>query len=429
MSYNDTLIIPGGQTPHGEVTVSGAKNSATRLLAASTICDEIVTLSNYPVNLVDSRHKERFLKKNGISIQEKADQLIIDSTNYTSVILDDFFYPIRTTYLLVAGQLKKQGIAYIPYPGGCNIGTRKYDIHIMVWEKFGCTVEEKNDYIEVKAPRKIKGSNIEFPISTVGGTENALLCASIAEGTSNISNAYITPEIEDLINFLKLAGVDISIINQSYITVTGSNYLKGQNYSVMPDRIEALTWIVYAAISEGNILIKNIPFTSMEIPLMYLKSAGLNYYQNSKDILVTPDCLSNGNMHAFEVACGTHPGIISDMQPFYVMLGLKSLGTSRIHDYRYPERISYIRELQKFVSKDISCQPGKISINGPVEFKAANASYTDLRGTMASVLAALCAKEGISKIEGVSMALRGYNNLREKLASLNIKTEYSALDE
>ncbi|EJD6083077.1 UDP-N-acetylglucosamine 1-carboxyvinyltransferase [Providencia alcalifaciens] len=424
MSYNDSLIIPGGQIPTGEVSVSGAKNSATRLLSAATICDEEVTLTNYPINLVDSKHKVRFLKSNGLIVEESTESIIINSKNYSSSILNDFYYPIRTTYLLVAGQLKKSGIAYIPYPGGCNIGKRKYDIHIMVWESFGCAVEEKENYIQITSPKKLKGTNISFPISTVGGTENALLCASIAEGKTRISNAYITPEIEDLISFLKIAGVNIVVINQSYIEIIGSDYLKGQTYSVMPDRIEALTWIVYAAISRGKILIKNIPFDSMKIPLMYLKSAGLNYYENSNDILITPACLSNGNMHAFEIACGTHPGIISDMQPFYVMLGLKSLGTTRIHDYRYPERISYINELQRFVSKEILSEPGKITVTGPVEFKSAEAKCTDLRGTMASVLAALCAPEGISKVEGVSMALRGYNNLIEKLASLNIQTEY-----
>tara|TARA_B110000211_G_scaffold141790_1_gene161939 strand:- start:6312 stop:7595 length:1284 start_codon:yes stop_codon:yes gene_type:complete len=424
--YNDIIEIRGGQIPKGAVTVSGAKNSATRLLAAASICDEVVTFTGYPTNLVDSKHKERFLNKNGITTLSNEDTLTVDPTQHTPIKLDDYFYPIRTTYLLVAGQLKKSGKAHIPYPGGCNIGARKYDVHISIWEKFGCTVEETEECIIITAPVSMVGCDYEFPISTVGGTENAILMAAISEGTSNFTNAYITPEIQDLIDFLKISGVSISVVGQSSIQVTGVKYLKGHTYHVLPDRIEALTWLVYGAISKGEILIKNIPFDSMKIPLMYLKNAGVDFFENSHSIFINSTCLRDGNAHSFEVACGTHPGIISDMQPFYVMLGLMSIGKSRIHDYRYPERVTYVKELQKFVDLELEAIKGKITTNGPVKFKAANAIATDLRGTMAAVLAALCAPSGLSTITGVSMALRGYNNLEEKLSALGVQVNYKS---
>ena len=422
--YNDIIEIEGGQVPNGTVTVSGAKNSATRLLAAASICDEVVTLTGYPTNLVDSKHKERFLNKNGVKTYSENDTLTIDPTKHTPIELDDYFYPIRTTYLLVAGQLKKGLKANIPYPGGCNIGARKYDVHIAIWEAFGCDVEETDECLVITAPNSIEASDYEFPISTVGGTENALLVAAIAKGTSTFTNAYITPEIEDLISFLRASGVSIEVTGQSSIKVTGSDYLKGHTFHVLPDRIEALTWLIYGAISGGEILIKNIPFESMQIPLMYLKNAGVDFFQNSDSIFINKACMVDGNAHSFEVACGTHPGIISDMQPFYVMLGLKSVGKSRIHDYRYPERITYIEELQKFVDLELEAIQGKITTNGPVKFSAANASATDLRGTMAAVLAALCAPSGLSVIKGVSMALRGYNDLEHKLSLLGVKVKY-----
>lgn len=427
--YSDVLKINGGQVPKGTVTVSGAKNSATRLLAAASICDDSVTLTGYPTNLVDSKHKERFLNANGVVTTTELDELVIDPSNYRPKELDDYFYPIRTTYLLVAGQLKRTGKAYIPYPGGCNIGARGYDVHVGLWEAFGCIVEELEDCICVTAPTKIKGSQFEFPISTVGGTENALLMASIAEGESTFSNAYITPEIEDLIEFLKRSGVEIDVIGQSYIKVTGSSYLKGHTYHVLPDRIEAITWITYGLLSGGEILIKNVPFKAMEIPLMYLRNAGVDFFANSDSIFISSGCLVDGNAHSFEVACGTHPGIISDMQPFYVMLGLISIGKSRIHDYRYPKRISYVKELQKFVDLELQVEEGKITTNGPVKFNAANAQASDLRGTMAAVLAALCAPAGTSVITGVSMALRGYNNLVEKLSVLGVTVEYEEAED
>lgn len=423
--YNDVLEIKGGQKPKGQVIVSGAKNSATRLLAAATLCDEKVSLTGYPTELVDSKHKERFLNANGVKTYTDGDTITICAQEYEPHHLDDYFYPIRTTYLLVPGQLKKGNIAYIPYPGGCNIGARKYDVHVSIWEAFGCTVIEKEDCIVVEAPSVLNGTNYEFPISTVGGTENALMMASISTGTSILSNAYITPEIEDLINFLKASGVEIDVIGQSHIKITGKNYLSGQSYHVLPDRIEALTWLVYGAISGGEILIKNVPFESMKIPLMYLRNAGVDFFKNSDSIFIGPSCLKDGHSHSFEVACGTHPGIISDMQPFYVMLGLNSIGKSRIHDYRYPERISYVDELKKFVNLDIEAINGKITTIGPVTFKASDAKATDLRGTMAAVLAALCAPEGTSRITGVSMALRGYNNLESKLLSLGVIVKHT----
>ncbi|MFM4757720.1 UDP-N-acetylglucosamine 1-carboxyvinyltransferase [Aeromonas caviae] len=422
--YNDVIEIEGGQTPKGEVTVSGAKNSATRLLAAATLCDEEVVLTGYPTNLVDSKHKERFLNNNGVLTKSENDTLVIDSKDYTPKHLDDYFYPIRTTYLLVAGQLKRNDVAYIPYPGGCNIGARKYDVHIAIWEEFGCKVEEKENHIEIHRPEKLLATQYEFPISTVGGTENALLMASIAEGVSTFANAYITPEIEDLIAFLRRSGVEIEVIGQSFVKVTGCKFLKGHHYHVLPDRIEALTWLIYGAISGGSILIKNIPFDSMEIPLMYLRNAGVDFFQNSESIYINTSCMKDGHAHSFEVACGTHPGIISDMQPFYVMLGLMSIGKSRIHDYRYPKRVSYVEELQKFVNLQLEFEEGKITTNGPVTFNSADAVATDLRGTMAAVLAALCAPSGLSRITGVSMALRGYNNLEAKLEQLGVKVDY-----
>lgn len=421
--YDDVIVIRGGQIPKGTVKVSGAKNSATRLLAAASICDEEVALNGYPTNLVDSKHKERFLNANNVNTRVEGETLRIDPSRYTPIPLDDYYYPIRTTYLLVAGQLKRNKTAYIPYPGGCNIGDRKYDLHIMVWEAFGCTVNCEEQCITVTRPNKLRAAKIEFPISTVGGTENALLCACIAEGTSEIYNAYITPEIEDLMAFLRIAGADIQVTGKSFIRVTGNSYLRGQSYDVMPDRIEALTWIIYAVLSGGEILIQNVPFQAMQIPLQHLKDAGLDYYANSKDIFIGRSCLSDGHVHSFEVSCGTHPGIISDMQPFYVLLGLMSVGTSRIHDYRYPDRIVYVDELQKYVDRTIKAEKGVITTQGPVKFSAASAKATDLRGTMAAVIAALCCPGGVSKITGVSMALRGYNNLVEKLGLLGVEVE------
>jgi UDP-N-acetylglucosamine 1-carboxyvinyltransferase len=385
------------------------------------ISDEIVHLANFPTRLVDVRYKAEFIESIGGVVKFDSDEqsCSINAEQLKSELATSYSIPIRTTYLLAAGLLKRFGIARIPYPGGCNIGNRAYDLHIMLWEKMGCDVEEKRDYIEIKS-RKLHTFDISFPISTIGGTENALICASMLPGRSTIRNAYISPEVADLIQFLQAIGADIRVTGNSFVEIVGKATLRGTTFTVVPDRIEALTWIIFAAIAGGDVLVENVPFDHMQIPLIHLKEAGVDVFRNTKDAYINPNCFINKTIQPFELACGTHPGVISDMQPFFVLLALKANGISRVYDYRYPERTAYLNELSKFCPDALSWEPGKITIRGPVEFKGADVTSTDLRGSMALLLAALLAG-GQSTIQKVHMALRGYNNLIEKLAQLGIK--------
>jgi UDP-N-acetylglucosamine 1-carboxyvinyltransferase len=426
MKSNITAKITGGQIPKGKVKISGAKNSATRLLAAALIADEKVVLENFPTELVDANYKFDFIRKSGgeVEIDREREIVHIDATNLKDVILENYNYPIRTTYLLVPGLIKRNGVAKIPYPGGCKIGNRGYDLHIMVWEKLGARVEEREDYIEVTAPDGFIPGEIDFPITTIGGTESALICASIAPGTTTIKNAYISPEVQNLIEFLRSTGSKIQVVGNSFIEVTGKGFLQGSIFQVMPDRIEALTWIIYGILSGGDITIEDVPFEAMEIPLIHLYEAGIDFYKNSKNVHITPDCLQNGIIQPFELATGTHPGIISDMQPFYVLLGLHADGISRIFDYRYPERLKYCQELTKLYPNQLKWEKGSITTYGKhrITPKAAHVTSTDLRGSMALVMAALLA-EGETVVENVEMALRGYNKLEHKLNQLGVKID------
>ncbi|WP_312682859.1 UDP-N-acetylglucosamine 1-carboxyvinyltransferase [Stenotrophomonas chelatiphaga] len=424
-------IIDGGVTPKGRVRVSGAKNSATRLLSAALLSDDVVELSNFPTRLVDVSHKVKFCERLGadITVNHENEHVIVRAAALQSKKLtrEEFDIPIRTTYLLAAGQVIRSGVARVPYPGGCPIGGgsgggRGYDLHVMVWEALGGKVIERDDHIEVAAPDGFVGGSINFPISTVGGTENALLCASVAHGRTQIFNAYITPEVEDLIALLRRMGADIAVFGTSHIVVEGrGGKLAGARMPVMTDRIEALTWVVYAILAKGEITIDHVPFSSMQVPLVHIEQAGVDLLKSSRSIHVTPDCLTSGIVQPFELACGAHPGIISDMQAFYVMLGLAASGTSRIFDYRYPERIAFVHELAKLVEGDhLQAERGKITVHGPATFKSGVADSTDLRGSMAAVIAALCAP-GQSKILNVQMALRGYNDLHGKLSKLGAR--------
>jgi len=415
--------IIGKQIPKGKVKVSGAKNSATRLLAASMISDGVVQLNNFPVELVDANHKLNFLRKQGakVHVDHKKEVISIDHSSLKNTLLEDYNYPIRTTYLLVPGLIKKSGVAYIPYPGGCKIGNRGYDLHIMVWEQMGAEVIEHSEYIEVSTSQGLKGTVIDFPITTIGGTESALICGAIAQGKTVIKNAYISPEVNDLISFLRLMGVSIKTVGKSYIEIEGRSQHLGVNYQVLPDRIEALTWLVFGAISGGEIIVEDVPFDVMQIPLKHIKEAGVDFYRNAKNIIISPDCLQTGAIQPFELATGTHPGVISDMQPFYVLLGLYAAGKSRIYDYRYPERIKYCDELAKLYRGAIQSSKGEIITSGvahPQETELELES-TDLRGSMAVLMAAILT-DGTTIINNVEMALRGYNKLSDKLEQLGI---------
>ena len=419
MKENLTAYIQGGTAPRGHVRVSGAKNAATRLLAAATIADAPVTLNNFPTELVDARYKVDFIEKCGgtVTVDEPSQTITIDPTGYEHAELADYDYPIRTTYLLAAGQLKRSGVARIPYPGGCKIGNRGYDLHLMVWQRLGATVTEAADYIEISAPDGLTAGEIDFPTSTIGGTENALITASIINGETTIKNAYISPEVNSLIEFLRTLGAAIEVVGNSFIKVTGTTRLRGSIFRVIPDRIEALTWIVYGIISGGIITVEDVPFDSMQIPLIHLQHMGIDLYRNRNNVVVSPECLVNGQIQPFELACGTHPGIISDMQPFFTLLGLHANGTSRIFDYRYPERLRYCAELNKFYGDALSFKPGAITVQGGHQSVAAEADSTDLRGSMAAVMAGLLAK-GTTTIHNVEMAMRGYNNMEKKLTEL-----------
>lgn len=423
-------VIEGGREPRGIVKVSGAKNSATRLLAAALLSDEQVELSSFPTSLVDVGHKVEFTRRLGgmVDFDMVSETIRVSGAEVTGTLLEPGSYdvPIRTTYLMAASQLMRSGLARVPYPGGCQIGRsstggRGYDLHIMVWEELGCTVEELDDHLLVQASAGMRGAEIRFPIMTVGGTENALICASVASGTTTISNAYITPEVNDLIQLLRQMGAHVAVYGSSRIVVEGrSGPLSGTRMDVMPDRIEALTWIVYAILSNGSITVDNVPFDSMVVPLLHLEHAGIDLMSSSSAVHVTPSCRRSGFVEPFELACGTYPGVISDMQPLFVLLALAADGISRVFDYRYPKRIAYVAELAKLVEGEhLHAVPGSVTIHGPARFIPGEAESTDLRGSVAAMVAALCAP-GTSTIRNAQMALRGYNNLDGKLRQLGI---------
>lgn len=419
-------ILEGPQIANGHVEVSGAKNSATRVLAAALLGSGVVTLRNFPTTLEDVRAKVSFIRRLGIKVD------LLDNENSAYVYpgtcnfgdIDDFAVPIRTTYLLAAVGLLREGRAHVPYPGGCRIGARGYDLHLMVWRLMGCSVVERTDYIEVTG--KLKGAEIDFPLSTVGGTENALLCGVIAEGETIISNAYVTPEINDLILFLGELGAQIKLEGNSLIRIQGQAAPLGSTtFSVMPDRIEALTWMMLAAATGGTVAVLNVPFAALEVPLIHLREAGINVFCSQDAAIISPHSIGADGIQPFELACGTHPGVHTDMQSFFVFLALFAQGRSIVHDFRYPERIGYANELSRMAPGRVEAIPGKIRIHPGNRPVGADVTSPDLRSSMALLMSAICS-DGRSTIHSVELALRGYNKLPEKLSGLGIQCRWES---
>jgi len=419
-------ILSGPQVPQGVVRVSGAKNSATRVLAAALLSSGEVTLRNFPTALKDVKAKTTFIRELGVAVDldDACNTARIQPANVNFGGVRDFAVPIRTTYLLAAAGLLHEGRAYVPYPAGCKIGSRGYDMHVMVWKKLGCFVEERAEYIEITG--RLHGNEIDFPISTVGGTENALICGVVAQGETLVRNAYVTPEISDLIHFLSEMGAIIKLEGTSLIRIQGLNGTLGSTaFSIMPDRIEALTWMILAAASGGSMTILDVPFVEMEVPLLYLRAAGIDYFSSQNAAIVGPNSIGPNGIQPFELACGTHPGVHSDMQSFFVFLALFARGRSVIHDFRYPSRIGYAQELEKMVPGRVDAQTGMIRVKSGHAPVGANLMSTDLRSSMALLMTAICS-EGTSVVDNIDLALRGYNKLPEKLAGLGVKCEWQA---
>jgi UDP-N-acetylglucosamine 1-carboxyvinyltransferase len=396
------------------------------VLAASLLSEGEINIRNFPLALEDVKAKMAFIDKMGAHLieQREASALQVQPGNVSFDNIDDFDLPIRTTYLLAAGTLARGQRALVPYPGGCKIGSRGYDLHVMVWQQMGCTVVEHPEYIEVTG--RLVGAEIDFPISTVGGTENALMCAAVAHGETTIKNAYVTPEVHDLIDFLREMGATVELKGRSLVKVTGhGGLLRSASFNIMPDRIEALTWIVLGAVTRSRLLVRNVPFETMEVPLIHLREAGLDLFRSQNDVIVTPDTIGPDGIQPFELACGTHPGVISDMQSFFSFLGMFANGRSLVYDYRYPERIAYAHELSKFAPSAIEATRGLITTHGPGKLSGASVKSTDLRGSMAVIMAAICA-EGASQVDGVELALRGYNDLPGRLRELGVEAEWTA---
>lgn len=402
---------------NGEVFISGAKNAVLRHLAASILSDEKVYLSNYPSNMLDVLIHEEMLAALGKKISKSEGMICIDGTVETPNLIWDK-RSIRNTLLILGALLAKRGEGRVPLPGGCSLGDRKYDIHVGLMEAMGAKVWQEDNYLCAKVDGRLKACNYVLPIRSTGATENAIIMASLAEGTSRIWNPHIRPEILDLIALINKMGAKISVNGQESIIIEGVSKLNREvNHCALSDNMQALTYLIAGAIAGKELLIHNFPFNDLEIPLLFLRFSGLNYFQNERDVIVRK-C----NLFPVDISTGPYPGINSDMQPLFAVWGALSKGTSTITDLRFVGRYGYAEEFAKMGVKS-SVDSNRLIIYGGNTIRGGETvTALDLRAGAALLLLSLVA-DSPTRINDFWMIERGYDNLVATLTNIGVKVK------
>ncbi|MFN4764650.1 UDP-N-acetylglucosamine 1-carboxyvinyltransferase [Gillisia sp. Q332] len=399
----------------GQVRVSGAKNNALKLLTASVLTEDKVELYNCPNGLLDMQVHIGMLNRMGKTCIEEGSFLQITENNLSPNLTWDE-RSIRNSLLILGCLTTRFGEGRVPLPGGCKLGDRKYDIHIMVLEKLGAKVWEEDDYLCTKTEGRLKGCEIYLPIRSTGATENAIFCATLATGITTVWNPHIRPEIIDLIKMLNKMGAKIKVYGQKCIVIEGVERLNGVKHRAIPDNMEALTWAIGATITGGDVEILDFPFEHLEVPLIFLRESGMKYYKGENSLIVR-----GGTPFPVEISTGPYPGINSDMQPLFAIYGACSRGESNIVDLRFPGRYAYAEEFSK-MGVNYSVEGDLLKIQGGNKLKGTNVTASDLRAGMALLLAGMVA-EGETTIHNKWQIERGYENLIDKLNQLNVNSK------
>lgn len=404
----------------GDVTVSGAKNSVLRLLAASLLTTERVELFNYPDTLLDVQIHQQMLIKLGKKCTVTEKYLLIEDTGQIISELEWEGRSIRNTLLILGALVARSGYGAVPLPGGCNIGNsgdRGYDLHVMLLEKLGARVWEEGGMLRAEANGGLTGADIFLPIRSTGATENAIIASSLAKGKTIIWNPHIRPEILDLIKFINKLGANVEVFGQERIEVTGASNLGAVTHRIIPDNVEALTWLVGAVLTGGEIEIHDFPFGHLEVPLIFLRESGARMFRGAESLVIR-----GGHCYPLEISTGPYPGINSDMQPLLAVYGSKGKGLSKFIDLRFPGRYGYAEELTK-MGMDCKIEGNLLMINGGKSLTGAEVKALDLRAGIALTLAGLIA-EGDTLVNDAWQIARGYDRFAEKCQSLGAKVEW-----
>ncbi len=407
-----SYIIEGGHKLEGTVKISGSKNAALPILAATVLNVGKTTLYNVP-NIQDTQMMFKILETLGGKVEKKNNKIIIDTSKINKFeIPEELMHKMRSSVILAGALLGRYKKAIFSYPGGCDIGSRPIDLHLRSFEKLGINVVQNYGNIICDA-EKIKGEKIDLDFPSVGATENAILASVLAEGTTTITNAAREPEIIDLQNFLNKMGAKIIGAGTNEIRITGVKKLKDISYNIMPDRIETGTFLCLAVATKGNLILENTNAEHITPVITKLQEAECKIEIEKNKIKIN----SNKKIKALDIKTMPYPGFPTDMQSVFSAMLTTAKGTSIIVENIFENRFKYTQELNKMGAK-ITVEGKSAIIRGVRKIYGANVKATDLRGGAALVLAGLSAK-GITKVENIEYILRGYENFDKKLRNIN----------
>lgn len=409
----EKIVINGGRRLTGEVAISGAKNAAVAIVAATILCDEPCIVENVP-EISDIAICLRIFKAMGADIQViNKNTIRFDTRNIRKPSVPyELARTMRASSYFLGTLLGRFHEAFVPLPGGCDLGDRPIDQHLKAFSALGAKDDIVNGCVHVKADELI-GSQIYFDFNTVGGTMNAIFAAVKAQGLTIIENAAKEPHIVDLANFLNAMGADIRGAGTDVIKVRGVEYLKGTTYAVIPDQIEAGTYMVAAAASRGDVLITNVIPKHLESITAKLRAMGISVQEFDDSVRVS---VGDGPFIRTNIKTMPHPGFPTDMQPQFSTLLTLAEGTSTVIDDIFDNRFRYASELRR-MSADIQVKGTVATIQGVKRLTGAPVKATDLRAGAAMVIAGLAA-EGTTEISDIYHIERGYEGIVDKLSAL-----------
>ena len=408
------IIINGGKELQGEVTVSGAKNSVVALIPAIILSDGVVTLDGVPA-ISDVDNLIEIIEVMGGSVKRDGETLEIDPRGVKDMPMPfGKINSLRASYYFYGSLLGRYGQATVVLPGGCDLGPRPIDLHLKAFEAMGASIsyEDESMRIATDAGQRIKGAHIYMDTVSVGATINTMLAAAKADGRTVIENAAREPEIIDVATLLNNMGARVRGAGTEVITIEGVESLHGTRHQVIPDRIEAGSYIAMAAAIGKGIKVKNVLYEHLESFIAKLEAMGVRMTVEEDAIFVE----EQGDLKPIDIKTSPYPGFATDLQQPMTPLLLKASGRGKIIDTIYEKRVNHVPELAR-MGADIQVLGGQIVYNGPTQLSGAPVKASDLRAGAALVTAGLMA-EGQTEITNIEFILRGYSNIIEKLSDL-----------
>ncbi|WP_432449048.1 UDP-N-acetylglucosamine 1-carboxyvinyltransferase [Aliiroseovarius marinus] len=416
----DSIVVTGGGELRGEIPIAGAKNACLTLMPATILSEEPLTLTNAP-RLSDIKTMTQLLESLGAeaaSMQE-GQVLTLSSHNLDNHVAEyDIVRKMRASNLVLGPMLARLGHAVVSLPGGCAIGARPMDLHIFGLEKLGAEIELKDGYLHAKAPRGLKGAEIELAFASVGATENILMASTLAKGTTVLRNAAREPEIVDLADCLRKMGAQIEGDGTSEIVIQGVDRLHGATHPVVTDRIELGTYMLAPAIAGGEVECIGGRISLVESFCEKLDAAGIQVEETEKGLKVAR---KNGRVSAVDVTTEPFPGFPTDLQAQMMAMLCTAEGTSTLHETIFENRFMHAPELIR-MGANIEVHGGTATVHGVEKLKGAPVMATDLRASVSLILAAMAA-EGETVVSRVYHLDRGYEKVVRKLSSIGAKIE------